>query len=416
MERASAAASTSMIRHTSAGPLDERGKHLCLGIDATNLRRGGGRTHLLELLTHANPLSHGIGKVVVWGAQSTLALLPPRDWLVLRNPPQQELGLVHRSYWQLFELPRQARLDRCDILFVPGATHGGGFHPTVAMSQNFLPFQRREFLQYGFSLTTLRLLLLRWVQSRSFKAAEGVIFLTGHAEREVQHVTGRLRGRTQVIPHGLNPRFLHPSKRQRPISSYSTVHPYRLLYVSIVDHYKHQSEIVEAVCCLRRKSGWPLVLDLVGPAYPPALARLKNAISVWDPHGEWVCYHGPIPYTELHKMYQRADLGLFASSCENMPIILLETMAAGLPVAASNLPPMSELLGDAGLSFDPMNPDDISATLNRLIADPELRAALAEKSYYVAQQYSWEGCANQTFTFLADVHRQWAHMKQPCVG
>jgi glycosyltransferase involved in cell wall biosynthesis len=99
-----------------------------------------------------------------------------------------------------------------------------------------------------------------------------------------------------------------------------------------------------------------------------------------------------------------------------MPIILLETMAAGLPVAASRLPPMSDLLGEAGLTFDPTNAVDIAATLNRLIADPELRAALAERSYSAAQQYSWEACANQTFAFLAGTYRQWADRQQPCVG
>jgi glycosyltransferase involved in cell wall biosynthesis len=284
------------------------------------------------------------------------------------------------------------------------------------MSQNLLPFQARELLRYGFSLTTLRLLLLRWTQSNSFKSAEGVIFLTGHAACEVQRVTGPLCGCTRVIPHGLNQRFLHPPKPQRAISHYSPAQPYRLLYVSIVDHYKHQWHLVEAVGCLRHKTGWPLVLDLVGPANPLALARLKISIAAWDPHSAWVRYHGPIPYSELHQLYQLADLGLFASSCENMPIILLETMAAGLPVAASRLPPMSDLLGEAGLTFDPTNAVDIAATLNRLIADPELRAALAERSYSAAQQYSWEACANQTFAFLAGTYRQWADRQQPCVG
>jgi glycosyltransferase involved in cell wall biosynthesis len=405
-----------MIRSISAGLGHGQAETLHLGIDATNLRYGGGRTHLLELLTHANPSAHGFATVVVWGARSTLAMLPRYAWLQLRNPPAQERGLLRRSLWQRFELPRQARAEGCHLLFVPGGSYGGRFQPTVTMSQNLLPFQARELLRYGFSLTTLRLLLLRWTQSSSFKSAEGVIFLTGHAAREVQRVTGRLRGRTQVIPHGLNQRFLHPPKPQRAISHYSPAQPYRLLYVSIVDHYKHQWHLVEAVGCLRQKTGWPLVLDLVGPAYSPALARLKTAIAAWDPPGEWVRYHGPVPYPQLHKLYHQADLGLFVSSCENMPNILLETMAAGLPVAASSLPPMSELLGDAGLTFDPTNAADIAATLNRLIADPELRAALAEKSYSAAQQYSWEACANQTFAFLAGVYRQWADRQQPCVG
>jgi glycosyltransferase involved in cell wall biosynthesis len=90
-----------------------------------------------------------------------------------------------------------------------------------------------------------------------------------------------------------------------------------------------------------------------------------------------------------------------------MPNILLETMAAGIPVASSNRGPMPEILGDAGAYFNPENPHDISATLERLIDNSGLRAALADKSHAAARQYSWETCADQTFTFLADVYRQW---------
>jgi glycosyltransferase involved in cell wall biosynthesis len=381
---------------------------LILGIDATNLRAGGGRTHLLELLGHAASQTHGVDKVVVWGARSTLALLEERTWLVKRNPPAQEGRLLRRSLWQRFELARQARAEGCHLLFVPGGSYGGDFHPTVTMSQNMLPFEWQELRRYGFSITTLKLLALRWTQSNSFKTADGVIFLTGYAAREVQRVSGLLHGQTQIIPHGLNRRFYQPPKPQRAIRDHTTAEPYRLLYVSIVNQYKHQWHVVEAVGALRRKTGWPLTLDLVGPAYPAALSRLQKAMAKWDSHGEWVKYHGAVQYVELHKLYGRANLGVFASSCENMPNILLETMAAGLPVASSNRGPMPEILGDAGVYFDPENPDDIAATLERLIGNPELRATLAEKSHAAAQQYSWEACADQTFTFIADVYRQWA--------
>ena len=378
---------------------------LTVGIDATNLRRGGGRTHLLELLAHANPAQHGITKVVVWGARSTLRLLPERDWLLLINPDAQERGLMQRSLWQMCELPRQARVQRCHILFAPGGSHGGGFHPVVTMSQNLLPFQFGESLRYGFTFNTLRLLLLRWSQSNSFKNADGVIFLTDHASRHVQQTTGCLPGRTRVISHGVNLRFFQPPKPQHPISAYSDTQPFRLLYVSIVDLYKHQWHLVEALGRLRQKTGWPLALDLLGSFYSPALSRLRDTMRTWDPHGEWVYYHGEVPYNQLNSFYQRSDMGLFASSCENLPCIQLETMAAGLPVATSNLPPMSDILGHLGYCFDPENPSDIESVLLRLISEPGLRTSLAKECYSVAQQYSWTACADKTFSFLAEICR-----------
>ena len=83
-----------------------------------------------------------------------------------------------------------------------------------------------------------------------------------------------------------------------------------------------------------------------------------------------------------------------------MPSILLEMMAAGLPIASSNRGPMPEILGDAGLTFDPLSPANISDILERLIQDPDLRTTLAKKSQFAARKYSWEYCANGTFRFF----------------
>ncbi len=155
---------------------------------------------------------------------------------------------------------------------------------------------------------------------------------------------------------------------------------------------------------LRRTTNWSLTLDLVGLAYPPALRHLRRTIATHDPDEEWITYHGSVPYTELPRLYQQANLGIFASSCENMPNILLETMAAGLPVAASNYGPMPEILGDAGVYFNPTSSVEIATGLKCLIINPGLRATLAEKSYAKAQQYSWQTSAEQTFTFLNKVY------------
>jgi glycosyltransferase involved in cell wall biosynthesis len=156
---------------------------------------------------------------------------------------------------------------------------------------------------------------------------------------------GVLQAKTSIIPHGLNPRFNQTPKVQRARSDYDEVNPYRVLYVSIIDQYKHQWFVVEAVATLRDE-GFPIVLDLVGPAYPAALKRLNQTINCVDAERRWVHYHGAIPFNELHLCYSQADLGLFASSCENMPNILLETMASGLPIACSNRGPMPEVLGN----------------------------------------------------------------------
>ena len=90
-----------------------------------------------------------------------------------------------------------------------------------------------------------------------------------------------------------------------------------------------------------------------------------------------------------------------------MPNILLEMMASGLPIACSNKEPMPEILGKAGIYFSPEQPEDISNALSKLIESPLLRMELAQASYDSAQAYSWQRCANETFSFIAETNKQY---------
>lgn len=377
-------------------------KRLTIGIDAANLRRGGGVTHLVELLRVAQPADYGVERVVVWGGQATLNALEDRSWLDKRNPPVLDKSLLRRTLWQRYRLSQAARNAGCDILFVPGGSYAGNFYPVVTMSRNMLPFEWRELKRYGWSLLTLKLLLLRLTQSRSYQNADGLIFLTDYARQTVLRVTGPLHAKTTTIPHGLNPRFIQAPKPQRAITDYSEENPYRVLYVSIIDQYKHQWNVVEAIAALRRE-GLPVVLDLVGPAYPPALNRLNKTIARQVGDQLWVRYRGAISFNDLHLCYAQADLGVFASSCENMPNILLETMAAGLPIACSNRGPMPEILGAGGVYFDPEQPEQITEALFKLLKDSDLRTQLAETSFQSLRLYSWERCARDTFAFISSI-------------
>ena len=371
-----------------------------IGVNAVNLRRGGGITHLVELLSAANPARFGIERVIVWGGKDLLSALPRRPWLIKSSFPAFKRGLLTRTVWQQFYLPKVAREEGCDVLFIPGGNYLGAFRPAVTMSRNMLPFEWRELLRFGFTLSTLRLLALRLLQARSFQKADGVIFLTDYAQKNVCVVTGQLSARVTTIPHGLNPRFRCQPKVQRPISDYDEASPFRILYVSIVDQHKHQWHVVDAVAELRRQ-GFPVVLDMVGPAESKSLRRLKRRMERRDSTNTWAFYHGPEDFNELHHRYQAADVGLFASSCENLPNILLEKMASGLPIACSSRGPMPEVLGPEAVYFDPERPEEIAAALMRLIGNNTLRHDLSKKSYARAQQYSWQLCSERTFEFLA---------------
>ena len=370
-----------------------------LGIDASNLRAGGGVTHLVELLRAAEPLAHGFSQVVVWGGLTTLKMIEDRSWLQKSHQAILDKSLVHRTFWQRFKLAGLARSVGCDVLLVPGGSYEGNFFPVVTMCRNMLPFEWQELQRYGWSLIAFRLLLLRFTQSRTFRHANGLIFLTKYAHDTVMRVLKTGIGLTTIIPHGVDARFSNLPREQLPISSYSNVRPFRVLYVSIIDVYKHQWHVAEAVAQLS-KSGFPVVLDLVGPAYPPALQRLRFTLEGLHLIEGIVRYSGPVPHGELNDRYSKADLCVFASSCENMPNILLEGMASGVPIACSDRGPMPEVLKDGGVYFDPEDTKSIVAALNTLIQSPSKRFELANKAYTYAKNYTWGKCSRETFSFI----------------
>src|SRR5690606_20771522 len=122
-----------------------------------------------------------------------------------------------------------------------------------------------------------------------------------------------------------------------------------------------------------------------------------------------VSYHGLKKHEELHSIYKSADAFVFASSCENMPNILLEAMAAGLPIACSDKGPMPEVLNDAGVYFDPTEVQSIYKTLKSLLDDKNKRKQLAEKAYNSVQNYSWKDCSDKTFENLSYISKKHNH-------
>lgn len=379
----------------------ERETGVRIGIDASNIRAGGGVTHLVELLRAANPTDQGVQHVVVWSGQATLRQLPDRPWLQLRHDPMLDRPLPWRQAWQFGQLPRLAERS-CDVLFTPGATSLSTQVPVVTMCQNMLPFEPTERQRFGLSTMGVKLVLLEFSQRRSFKQANGIIFLTRYAQDVVQGRTRSLPSRLAIIPHGIAQEFRLAPRSAHPLGFYSAERPLRVVYVSIVTVYKHQWHVAEAIARLRR-AGLPVALDIVGPAYGPALVRLQRTLQDIDPGQEFIRYIGSVNYTQLPTWYHDADAFVYASSCENLPIILLEAMAAGLPIACSNRGPMPEVLGHAGVYFDPESTAEITTALETLLMHRELRQQYAHMAFEQSLAYTWERCAKETFEFIVQV-------------
>lgn len=388
-----------------------RNRLITIGVDGSNLRRGGGVTHLCELLRAADPQRYGIGRVVLWGGAALLAQIPHLPWLEPVHVPVLDRPLPHRTWWQNVTLTSLAR-ESCDLLFVPGGNYAGRFRPFVTMSRSLLPFEPGERERYGrTSAMYAKVALLRVSQARSMRRADGVIFLTEYARHAVLQQMPGFSSRATVISHGVDERFRCEPRPQQPLTAYNEARPFRLIYVSTVDVYKHQWHVAAAVGLLRQR-GLPVSVDFVGTAYRPALARLTATIARVDPGGLAIRYVGPVPYADLPRLYRDADAFVFASTCETMSNILLEAMAAGLPVAASDYGLSHEVAGDAAWYFDPEDPASIAQTLTALLDAPDRRAMLAAAAYRRAGDFVWRRCAQETFGFLADVHARFTHVDE----
>ncbi len=369
-------------------------------IDASNIREGGGVTHLSELLNAASPERHGFHSILIFAPQSTLDTIFSKPWIIKKNSPDVNRGIFYRIYWQRFVLAGLVKEAGCHILFVPGGVNVSGFNSVVTMSQNLLPFDWQQIFRYGLSMFTFKLILLRFVQSKTFRRSTGVIFLTNYARNEVLQVVKRLSGKIAIIPHGIDSRFMMPPRKQLGIECYAIQKPFAIIYVSTIDLYKNQVNVAEAVAKLRNE-GLPVELNLVGSARYSAMIKLKDCLNRLDPDGEFIKYIGPVVFSELHNYYAKADLMIFASSCENMPNILLEGMAAGLPIICSNRGPMPEILGDSGMYFDPENIDEISHTMRRMVNSITMRTTMSEAAHQKSKMFSWGNCADLTFNFLS---------------
>jgi glycosyltransferase involved in cell wall biosynthesis len=377
---------------------------MIIGIDASNLRLGGGRTHLIELLRAADPKIDLFTAVHVWGSMATLELLPDAIWLNKIHVPMTEGGLIQRTIWQRFSLPKLCKDANCNILFAPGGSVGQRFRPTVTMFRSLLPFDWKELKRYGLSFFTLKQVILRIAQTKSFKSSDGLICLNSYASNILDKRGLKIMGRRVIIPHGIGNDFLREPRRQREFLDFTFKDPARLIYVSNLHLYKHQWIVAEAISQLRLE-GFPVTLTMIGPP-DRGLSRLRKVMKRLDPRGEFLIYLGARSRAQILQQYQISDVGVFASSCENMPNILLEMMASGLPIACSNRGPMHEILKNSGVYFDPENSDDIAKSVRDLLISKERRTAFAKSGFEIAQTFSWDQCARDTFLFLAKVANQ----------
>src|SRR3954451_25417771 len=101
------------------------------------------------------------------------------------------------------------------------------------------------------------------------------------------------------------------------LSEFSPADPFRVVYVSTIDVFKHQWAVVEAV---RRLHGerLPIRLDLYGSARTGVLPRLTRVMDQVDAERKFIHYWGEVYYKDIHQSSADVDICVVAFICENM--------------------------------------------------------------------------------------------------
>lgn len=224
---------------------------------------------------------------------------------------------------------------------------------------------------------------LRRTATEAIERSDLVAVISHRMEAELHAAHPATVGRTVVLEPGPT-RLPSPDAdtAERAVRALG-VEPGRfLLCVGTLQPRKNLVRLVEAM--ERVRPDVPLLL--VGPrgwSDAPILAAIEAS-------GGRVRHVPFVDDLTLAALYRTATALAFPSTYEGFGLPLLEALAAGTPVACSDIPVFREVGGSAVAHFDPTDPDDIAAVVSRLLAHDEERASLASCGPVRAADYAWE--------------------------
>jgi glycosyltransferase involved in cell wall biosynthesis len=184
-----------------------------------------------------------------------------------------------------------------------------------------------------------------------------------------------------VIPNGVE------TDRFRPIER-SANPKVKLLFIGRLIPRKGFQRVVQALPKARELTKKPFEVEVVGTGVARTdLDKLAENLGVID----LISYTGLVPYDQLEKSYQYADVFVLTSLSEGMPSVILEAMGCGLPVVASDVGGNNEIVreGENGFLIQGDDTETLAQRLAQLINDDALRARMGKRSRELSLEYDW---------------------------
>ncbi|MGD0297436.1 MAG: glycosyltransferase family 1 protein [Bryobacteraceae bacterium] len=350
---------------------------LRIGVNALYLIPGGvGGTEIyLRNLLAALAEIDSVNQYFIFTNRETGADLVPGPANFLNVPqPVNARFRPARILWEQFILPFSVRKHRLDVLFNPGFTA-----PLVCgcpMVTVFHDLQHKRHPEYfrWFDLPFWNFFL--WA---SAWRSRGLIAVSGATRDDLERYYGV---GARVIHHGVERAFFEVASKRQPkdyLLCVSTSHPHK--------------NLIALLRAFGQAGGMPhLVITGVRGFAAREVERGVEQIV-----GDSVKITGWIPRGELYELFRGARGFIYPSTFEGFGMPVLEAMAAGVPVACSDIPPLREIAGSTVHYFDPASENEIRDALEKLAASAIPTEAARER----AREFTWEKTARETLDYLS---------------
>lgn len=306
-------------------------------------------------------------------------------------------ALFMRHLWEQFVLPRRVRRLGIDIIFT-AKNMNIFFAPckTIIAIQNIAPlYPSAPGTRWS---TIARCWLLKALTRASVKKADRVVVVSRSNRDYLERLFPEARGKTVLSRNGgpvTTPVAPRDTSEKAPF----------LLTVSKFIAYANQQGLIEGYAEVRRRRRDLPPLWFVGGVYDPRYFRKMTELIRKEQLTECVKIAGLLPHGDLLKLYARAFAFIFPSTMETCPMVLIEAMACGVPIVASNAGPMPEVCQDAAIYFDPYDKMQIADAIESVLSDRELRDRLTAASLERSRSFDWDRIAVGLVSIFEEVHR-----------
>ncbi len=242
-----------------------------------------------------------------------------------------------------------------------------------------------------------------WMQMRltvrmTARRAAHIITVSEYSRGDISATYGIAPRRITVTPEAASAKFFpvtNETELKRIRESYGIQEHYILSLCSIQPR-KNLVRLIEAYSCLRGVRSEVKLPQLVLAGKRGWLDSETFRAAERSAFGSEIVFTGYVPERDLAGLYSGAICFVYPSYFEGFGLPVVEAMQCGVPVIAGNRTSLPEVVGEAGLLFDPFDTQALVRALTRVIDDSEYRAVLRSKGLERAKQFNWKTTARLT--------------------